>query len=432
MDIQSFILGYQKGKASSGGGGSIEPENTVLFEPTVIGEFSGPTTHPTTGLVFYQCITQSIYFTLSADKMYTVNWDSIEWKCPVKVARGSLGTALVIGNLYLMNLGEDTGEPFLIMPVETEQGVGVQILTTDDETTHTMGLSATKLDTTVLLEPMAIGPFEDLGNGAYGFECSLAESPVTIESGKAYIVDWNGMQYTVSCVELVMDDGSMLYLGNPSLLGVSEETTNEPFCIAQAGTVETDGFMAIATTSEGATNTIGLSIVNAQNEITVEPLTVTENGTFTAPEGTAYNPVTVNVAGGGTANWVSATGNVAGTGGNLVITHGLGVVPDIFYFYVTPQVQSGEKSPIMQLGFSQAMIDAFGEDLKKFGGFMIMQNDDTVYNFQSSAPIDVTTAPGLGRMYNANESTILIPHYSTMPLSTAKTVTWYAVGGITG
>ena len=33
----------------------------------------------------------------------------------------------------------------------------------------------------------------------------------------------------------------------------------------------------------------------------VEPLTVTENDTYTAPEGKAYSPVTVNVAGGGLA-----------------------------------------------------------------------------------------------------------------------------------
>lgn len=34
-------------------------------------------------------------------------------------------------------------------------------------------------------------------------------------------------------------------------------------------------------------------------EIDVEPLSVTQNGTYTAPTGTAYSPVTVNVSGGG-------------------------------------------------------------------------------------------------------------------------------------
>ena len=36
--------------------------------------------------------------------------------------------------------------------------------------------------------------------------------------------------------------------------------------------------------------------------ITVEPITITQNGTTTAPAGTAYSPVTVNVSGGGGAS----------------------------------------------------------------------------------------------------------------------------------
>lgn len=35
------------------------------------------------------------------------------------------------------------------------------------------------------------------------------------------------------------------------------------------------------------------------SEITVNPLSVTSNGTYTAPTGTAYSPVTVNVSSGG-------------------------------------------------------------------------------------------------------------------------------------
>ena len=34
--------------------------------------------------------------------------------------------------------------------------------------------------------------------------------------------------------------------------------------------------------------------------VTIEPLNITENGTYTAPTGKAYSPVTVNVSGGGT------------------------------------------------------------------------------------------------------------------------------------
>lgn len=42
-------------------------------------------------------------------------------------------------------------------------------------------------------------------------------------------------------------------------------------------------------------------------EIEVEPLSVTQNGTYTAPDGKAYSPVTVNVSGGGSTNVATTT-----------------------------------------------------------------------------------------------------------------------------
>ena len=45
-------------------------------------------------------------------------------------------------------------------------------------------------------------------------------------------------------------------------------------------------------------------------DIEVKPLTVTENGTYTAPEGDAYSPVTVNVSGGTAPTPVSKVLNI--------------------------------------------------------------------------------------------------------------------------
>lgn len=45
---------------------------------------------------------------------------------------------------------------------------------------------------------------------------------------------------------------------------------------------------------------------------TISPLSVTANGTYTAPSGTAYSPVTVNVSGGGGASNI-VTGTFTGT-----------------------------------------------------------------------------------------------------------------------
>ena len=50
---------------------------------------------------------------------------------------------------------------------------------------------------------------------------------------------------------------------------------------------------------EGAIRLLGAHI-GGGSSVTVEALTATENKTYTAPEGKAYSPVTVNVSGGGT------------------------------------------------------------------------------------------------------------------------------------
>lgn len=50
----------------------------------------------------------------------------------------------------------------------------------------------------------------------------------------------------------------------------------------------------------------------ASGGVDVEPLSVTQNGTYTAPSGKAYNPVTVNVSGGGGASNI-VTGTFKGT-----------------------------------------------------------------------------------------------------------------------
>ena len=54
---------------------------------------------------------------------------------------------------------------------------------------------------------------------------------------------------------------------------------------------------------------------NWPDGITVEALSVTENGTYTAQEGKAYTPVTVNVS-GGSSDFSTATVTIVNTNGN--------------------------------------------------------------------------------------------------------------------
>lgn len=47
----------------------------------------------------------------------------------------------------------------------------------------------------------------------------------------------------------------------------------------------------------------------ASGSVTVDPLSVTQNGTYTAQTGHAYSPVTVNVSGGGASAWTKVAEN---------------------------------------------------------------------------------------------------------------------------
>lgn len=58
--------------------------------------------------------------------------------------------------------------------------------------------------------------------------------------------------------------------------------------------------------------TVLRQIVGGGSDITVEEITITENDTYTAPEGKAYSPVIVNVA-GGSSDFSTATVTVIAT-----------------------------------------------------------------------------------------------------------------------
>ena len=57
-----------------------------------------------------------------------------------------------------------------------------------------------------------------------------------------------------------------------------------------------------------------ISTIPTGGGTTITPLSVTSNGTYTAPTGTAYSPVTVSVSGGITfGDWVISTGTIVPT-----------------------------------------------------------------------------------------------------------------------
>lgn len=89
-----------------------------------------------------------------------------------------------------------------------------------------------------------------------------------------------------------MSIASELNALNGYILGAYDEINTK------GGTVPANKNMANLASAIGS--------ISTGSSTTITPLSVTENGTYTAPTGTAYSPVTVNVSGGANNNWVEA------------------------------------------------------------------------------------------------------------------------------
>ena len=85
-----------------------------------------------------------------------------------------------------------------------------------------------------------------------------------------------------------MSIASELTALNGYILGAYDEINTK------GGTVPANKNMANLASAIGS--------ISTGSSTTIVPLEVTENGTYTAPTGTAYSPVTVNVSGGGNIN----------------------------------------------------------------------------------------------------------------------------------
>lgn len=85
--------------------------------------------------------------------------------------------------------------------------------------------------------------------------------------------------------------------------------------------------------------TYGVGGTVEPTQIEVEPLSVTQNGTYTAPTGKAYSPVTVNVSGGGSVQYDTKTATASDYPTSLAFT-GMKGEPKAFVVRLNAQVSS--------------------------------------------------------------------------------------------
>ena len=73
-------------------------------------------------------------FEATFGKTYTVYWDGVAYEC----ACVNFNNIPIIGNLSIMGVGSNTGEPFIMV---VNNGVGIQIATADTSDSHTFSIS---------------------------------------------------------------------------------------------------------------------------------------------------------------------------------------------------------------------------------------------------------------------------------------------------
>ena len=172
-------------------------------------------------------------FKATVGEIYKVSWDGTVYECiGVAVSESS---ALFIGNLSIIGMGSDTGEPFSI---GVFNGEGIRIATTDTSASHTFSISGmlvsvVKIDPKYLPMPIPFKPVDKsylTFSSPYIFTLKVNDATKhwdgTLEyfaSDKTWIV-WDG----TSALSAVYNDGEyVLYLrgtGNTVITGDSDDS----------------------------------------------------------------------------------------------------------------------------------------------------------------------------------------------------------------
>ena len=229
-----------------------DPVETVLVEEST-------TSFVDSGHGFYGAEFPST-FSATVGEIYKVYWDGSAYECTcVAVSESSL---LFIGNLSIMGMGSNTGEPFIM---GVHNGEVIIIGTKDTSASHTFSISrlvteVVKIDPkyirdmyytvdhveTVLVEESTV-TFTEGRNGFYG-----AEFPSTFSAtvGEIYKVYWDGSAYECTCVKF----NNKPVIGNLSIMGAGSDT-GEPFVIV----VPNGNGKEIATADTSASHTFSIS-----------------------------------------------------------------------------------------------------------------------------------------------------------------------------
>ena len=239
LDEKSFSLDENGVLSVSGGGSSVQPNwnqndstaaDYVKNRPfymggpveTVLVEESTVSFAPADGVYMGQLKST---FVPTVGETYKVSWDGTTYESTCV----NFNSLQVIGNLSIMGLGSDTGEPFL---VAVSNSMGIQIATADTSASHTFSIGGfipeiVKIDRKYL--PQAAFITYDSSTDTYNYDLTNDElREILLNGGQVVCLSSNMCKYLTEWtkksggrIELIFSGGLKLWLLND---GTIEET----------------------------------------------------------------------------------------------------------------------------------------------------------------------------------------------------------------
>lgn len=124
---------------------------------------------------------------------YAVNWDGTEYECVCVAVAVGPQSLLALGNLSIMGVGVDTGEPFLYSPAESI------FITLDTSASHTISVKRVEETVTPMADkflPASVLITYDLGTDTYGSDLTNDELYARLLDGKQIVLyKTDGNQY---------------------------------------------------------------------------------------------------------------------------------------------------------------------------------------------------------------------------------------------
>ena len=128
--MNALIAAKLMGNGGGGGGGGLPPittETVTTFDEDVEIEEGGSS----------GAATQAV----GVGENVTVSWAGTTYSCVTSEVSEGGQTAVVFGNLSIVGMGEDTGEPFLFIQMQSQGMVGYDILSSAPDGTYHVTVS---------------------------------------------------------------------------------------------------------------------------------------------------------------------------------------------------------------------------------------------------------------------------------------------------